>query len=50
MSQRSRVVASVLLVGGMLVTAVAAWEQFPNRGSDITVLSGSDVGFRVTGD
>lgn len=49
MSQRSRILASILLAGSMLVTAVTAWDQFPNRSIDDAILSGADVGFRVTG-
>lgn len=43
-----RLIRNALLVAAALVTASVAWAQFP-RSTEPMVLSGADVGFKVTG-
>jgi hypothetical protein len=48
MTGTTRLIRNVLLVGAALIGASAAWAQFP-RSTEPMVLSGPDVGFKVTG-
>jgi len=48
MTNTSRLIRSALLVGAVVISASAAWAQFP-RSTEPMVLSGPDVGFKVTG-
>jgi hypothetical protein len=48
MTRPSQLICTALLIGAALIGASAAWAQFP-RNSEPMVLSGPDVGFKVTG-
>jgi hypothetical protein len=48
MTGTSRLIRIALLAGAALIGASAAWAQFP-RSTEPMVLSGADVGFKVTG-
>lgn len=48
MTKTSRLIRTALLTGMALVGVSAAWAQFP-RNPEPMVLSGADVGFKVTG-
>lgn len=48
MTTTSRLIRTALLAGAALVGASVAWAQFP-RSTEPMVLSGADVGFKVTG-
>lgn len=48
MTHVSRLIRNTLLIGATLAIASVAWAQFP-RTIEPTVLSGADVGFKVTG-
>ena len=48
MTKTSRLIRIALIAGTALIGASAAWAQFP-RSTEPMVLSGADVGFRVTG-
>lgn len=48
MTKTSRLIRTALLAGLALIGASVAWAQFP-RSAEPMVLSGADVGFKVTG-
>ena len=48
MTKTSRLIRTALLAGAALIGASVAWAQFP-RSTEPMVLSGADVGFKVTG-
>lgn len=48
MTKTSRLIRIALIAGTALIGASAAWAQFP-RSTEPMVLSGADVGFKVTG-
>ena len=48
MTTTSRLILTALLAGAALIGTSVAWAQFP-RSTEPMVLSGADVGFKVTG-